>query len=227
MSKKICIVGAGLVGSLMAIFLAEAGFNVDVYEKRKDPTKDTKTRGRSIGLSLSDRGWKALRQAGLEKEIKAHTQPAYARVVHEEDGTTVTQFYGDGSQAIYTVNRNYLNATLIKKAASTGRVSFFFEQGKGNLSDLKDYDHVIAADGVFSELRSALFDEGAFETSLLSFGYKELCIPSKPGEAHALNKERIHVWPRKNSFLIAFPTIEGEFVSTLFSLRPGPIRLRQ
>ncbi|MDQ3101055.1 MAG: FAD-dependent oxidoreductase, partial [Bacteroidota bacterium] len=37
--KKITIVGGGLVGSLLAIFLAKRGHNVAVYERRGDPRK--------------------------------------------------------------------------------------------------------------------------------------------------------------------------------------------
>ena len=34
MSKKVTIAGAGLVGSLEAIFLSQKGFKVEVYERR-------------------------------------------------------------------------------------------------------------------------------------------------------------------------------------------------
>ena len=34
--KSIAVVGGGLVGPLQALFLAQAGFEVHVYEKRSD-----------------------------------------------------------------------------------------------------------------------------------------------------------------------------------------------
>lgn len=34
---RICIVGAGLAGTMMAILLAKLGYRVTVYEKREDP----------------------------------------------------------------------------------------------------------------------------------------------------------------------------------------------
>ena len=34
--KSIAVVGAGLVGPLQALFLAQAGFEVHVYDKRSD-----------------------------------------------------------------------------------------------------------------------------------------------------------------------------------------------
>ena len=34
--KSIAVIGAGLVGPLQALFLAQAGFEVHVYERRTD-----------------------------------------------------------------------------------------------------------------------------------------------------------------------------------------------
>ena len=34
--EKVAVIGAGLVGSLQAIFLAKKGFEVEVYERRPD-----------------------------------------------------------------------------------------------------------------------------------------------------------------------------------------------
>lgn len=232
--KKICLIGAGLVGALLAILLAEEGFSVDVYEKRKDPRTDTTVRGRSISLSLSDRGWSALRQVGLEDMIRKTTYPAHGRIVHQKEAATYSQNYGDGSQAIWTVNRNYLNSVLIEKAAATGRATFFFEHSFEDLNEKtseiifpgpspkekikKSYDHIIGVDGVFSAVRKDLSEKKLwnFESSLLDFGYKELSIPRDAQGKHILTANHLHVWPRKNSTLVAFPTIEGDFVTNLF-----------
>ena len=56
MSKKVTIAGAGLVGSLEAIFLSQKGFKVEVYERRPDMRKVKLLAGRSINLALSERG---------------------------------------------------------------------------------------------------------------------------------------------------------------------------
>ena len=53
MKDKISIVGAGLVGSLVAVILKQKGFDVQVFEKRKDPRKSEVAEGRSINLALS------------------------------------------------------------------------------------------------------------------------------------------------------------------------------
>ena len=50
--KNITVVGAGLVGSLLSIFLANRGYNINVYERRKDKRKNIDFSSRSINLAL-------------------------------------------------------------------------------------------------------------------------------------------------------------------------------
>ena len=70
MSKKITIVGAGLVGSLEAIYMAKRGHNVSVYERRSDMRKAELVAGRSINLALSTRGWTALKRLVLMMRLE-------------------------------------------------------------------------------------------------------------------------------------------------------------
>ena len=58
--KEVTIVGAGLVGSLWAVYLSKAGYKVQIFERRTDIRKAEISAGKSINLALSDRGWKAL-----------------------------------------------------------------------------------------------------------------------------------------------------------------------
>lgn len=51
--ESVIIVGAGLVGSLLSIYLARKGFQVSVYERRPDMRKETISAGRSINLAIS------------------------------------------------------------------------------------------------------------------------------------------------------------------------------
>ena len=60
---SLAVVGAGLVGSLLALILANRGYQVTVYERRADPRKVGDASGRSINLALSERGWRALELA--------------------------------------------------------------------------------------------------------------------------------------------------------------------
>ena len=69
MKKDVIIVGAGLAGSLCALYMLRRGYNVSVYEKRADMRTDTITAGRSINLALSERGWTALRKVDAAKHV--------------------------------------------------------------------------------------------------------------------------------------------------------------
>ena len=69
MEKKVIIIGAGLVGSLWAIYLSKAGYKVTIYERRPDIRNADISAGKSINLALSNRGWKALKNAGVEKQL--------------------------------------------------------------------------------------------------------------------------------------------------------------
>ena len=54
-NEKVTIVGGGLSGPVMALYLAKRGYHVDVYERRPDMRKENIPAGRSINLALSKR----------------------------------------------------------------------------------------------------------------------------------------------------------------------------
>ncbi|MGB3467327.1 MAG: FAD-dependent monooxygenase, partial [Cyclobacteriaceae bacterium] len=124
--KEIVILGGGLVGSLLSIYLAQEGFQVTVYEKRPDPREEDLDAGRSINLALSRRGIKALRDVGLEQTVKSELIPMTGRIMHSIEGKTNYQSYGKKGQYINSVSRNGLNTVLVKEAIKLG-VEFEFE----------------------------------------------------------------------------------------------------
>src|SRR5690606_35318690 len=54
-------------------------------------------------------------------------------------------------------------------------------------------------------------------------GYKELAIPAGPGGSFLLEKNALHIWPRKDYMLIALPNLDGTFTGTLFFPFEGPL----
>ena len=70
MEKNITIIGAGLVGSLLSIYLAKRGYKVNLYERRPDMRKSTISAGRSINLALSDRGWRGLAGVNVDGDVR-------------------------------------------------------------------------------------------------------------------------------------------------------------
>src|SRR5262249_15999745 len=123
------IVGAGLGGALMACYLGQAGYGVDLYEKRPDPRPGLQDRGRSINLPISVRGIHALREVGLADEVLKTAIPMRGRMMHARSGELTFQPYGkDDSEAIHSVSRTGLNLVLIRAAARYPSVRLFFEK---------------------------------------------------------------------------------------------------
>jgi len=238
---KIAIIGAGLVGSLQAIYMARKGFQVTVYERRSDIRNAELAAGRSINLSLSDRGWKALKGAGISDEIKKIAIPMKGRMVHDLEGNQSFQPYGFHDQAIYSVSRGELNKQLLIKADEYPNVELIFNQ---QLKDInlktnalkiqnihtkelseKAYDRILGTDGAFSAVRLRLMktDRFNFSQNYLEHGYKELHIPANADGTHKLDKNSLHIWPRGQFMLIALPNIDGSFTLTLFFPYDGEV----
>lgn len=227
----ISIVGAGLVGSLLSIYLAKRGYKVSVYERRFDMRKHFLGGGRSINLALSNRGIRALEEVGLAAEMKRHSVPMRGRLMHDLQGNLTFQPYGTKGQYINSISRGGLNMFLMDEAEKLG-VEFFFEHRCIDLNLEKteltfDHQHqirhhksdlIIGADGAFSAVRAALQISDRFEYSqhYIEHGYKELRIPPGPGGEFLMEKEALHIWPRESYMLIALPNPDATFTVTLF-----------
>jgi kynurenine 3-monooxygenase len=86
-------------------------------------------------------------------------------------------------------------------------------------------DAVIGLDGAFSAVRQSMQKEIAafeYDESYLAHGYKELTIPPAPDGSWRMEKEALHIWPRKSFMMIALPNPDGSFTCTLFWEFEGP-----
>ena len=231
-SLKIAVVGSGLVGSLLAIYLKKAGHTVHVFDRSPD-IRNVEFSGRSINLVMSTRGWKTLEDIGLDDEIKKIGIPVYKRGIHLQDGSYTTQNYGKDGEAIFSLSRGILNRSMIDLAEDTG-VEFFFEQKiwdvtlatatlhvgeteRGEWTELK-YDMVFGADGAFSRIRHRMQRQSMFDYSqeFMKIGYKELNIPANADGTHKIDKNALHIWPRGNFMLMGLSNLDGTFTCTLF-----------
>lgn len=232
--KNFTIVGAGLVGSLLAIYLSKRGYNITVYERRPDMRKNRMSAGRSINLALSDRGWRGLEGVGIDDEVRKIGIAMKGRTIHNLDGTIGFQPYGKHHQANYSVSRGGLNCLLMDIAEKQGVKFFFnerctqvdlrnavctFENGESKkVSEVKS-DRIFGTDGNFSASRLALqtsTDRFTYSQTYLDHGYKELTItPTAKGD-FAMNADTLHIWPRGNFMLIALPNLDKTFTCTLF-----------
>ncbi len=230
--QRIAVVGSGLVGTLLAIYLKKQGHTVHVYDRSAD-IRTVEFSGRSINLVMSDRGWKTLADIGLDDAIRSIGIPVDKRAIHLKDGQLNYQYYGKEGEAIFSLSRGVLNRKMIDLAEEAG-VEFFFEHRiwdvtlaeatlhmgsteKGAWTDLK-YDKVFGADGAFSRIRHRMQRQSMFDYSqeFMKIGYKELHIPANPDGSHKIDKNSLHIWPRGHFMLMALANLDGSFTCTLF-----------
>lgn len=238
--NDIAVVGAGLVGALVATLLTQRGFRVTVYEKRPDPRKAGFAGGRSINLALAERGLHALRATGLADKVLEQAVMMRGRMVHDPAGHSGLQRYGvDDSEVIWSVSRSGLNGLMLDAAEAAG-ATIHFDQGlagadldAGTLT-LRAADGsertvaapvVIGADGAGSALRTAMHQHAPLGERIeeLGHGYKELEIPpsTDPSAPFAIERNALHIWPRGHYMCIALPNREGSFTVTLFLPNDG------
>src|SRR5687767_5658181 len=120
---RVNIIGAGLAGSLLTIYLAKRGIEADVYEARGDMRMEEVAAGRSINLALSDRGIAALREVGMDEYMLAEAVPMYGRMIHSVSGETkLLPYSGRKGEYINSVSRAGLNIAQIGRASCRERV---------------------------------------------------------------------------------------------------------
>ncbi|HLF65014.1 MAG TPA: NAD(P)/FAD-dependent oxidoreductase [Saprospiraceae bacterium] len=237
-THQITVVGAGPCGTLLAIRLAQRGYEVRLYEKLPDMRTTEVPAGRSINLALSDRGIKALKMIGLDKAVEREVIPMYSRMIHDESGGEpyLLRYSGRPHEFINSVSRPGLNTQLLHEAARYPNLSVYFEQNCTSVDlrhatcrfiDTKGITTVVASEVVFgtdgagSVVRRSMFDQSAvlrfdYAQDFLDHGYKELTIPANEIGGWRLEKHALHIWPRQKFMLIALPNLDGSFTVTLF-----------
>ncbi len=238
--RHIAIVGAGLVGALLAVMLGRRGYEVTVYEKRPDLRQSRISAGRSINLALAERGIDGLKRAGIFDEVEALLTPMRGRMLHSMTGELEFSPYGQWEhELIYSVSRGDLNCLMMTAAETHPHVDIYFEQlceqvdlkaNRMEVTDLRngkrrqvDFELLIGCDGASSAVRQAIVAATSGESSMnmLDHAYKELTIPAGPGNLHQLEREALHIWPRGGFMLIALPNSDGSFTVTLFLAKEG------
>src|SRR5467141_1945774 len=240
MATKFVLIGSGLAGGLLAAYLGRRGYEVDLYERRADPREGNIVGGRSINLAISTRGIHALEQLGIADEALRHAIPMRGRMIHDKSGALHFVAYDvDPRKCINSIGRASLNAAVIEAAQRYPNVRVHFghkctdvdlaeavchletETGKLTMRG----DAVIGVDGAFSAVRASMqrkIDNFQYDESYLAHGYKELTIPPAPDGSWRIEKNALHIWPRKSFMMIALPNPDGSFTCTLFWEFEGP-----
>jgi kynurenine 3-monooxygenase len=246
MTTKFVLIGSGLAGGLLAAYLGRRGYDVDLYERRADPREGNMVGGRSINLALSTRGIHALEQIGIANELLRHAIPMRGRMIHEKSGDPHFAPYDvDPNKHINSIGRAALNSTVIEAAQRYPNVRLHFnhqcigvdlDSGTAQFAASNHAaetaattaargDAVIGVDGAFSVLRQSMqakIDNFQYDESYLAHGYKELTIPPGPNGSWQMEKNALHIWPRKSFMMIALPNPDGSFTCTLFWEFEGP-----
>ena len=232
------IIGSGLAGPLLAIYLSQRGYAVDLYEKRSDLRIKNISVGRSINLALSRRGIKALQSADIFEKIEPLLIPMKGRMVHLSSGGIEFQPYSTHSnENINSVSRGELNKILMTKAESSGKIQIYFNYSLTEIDEFTNElvfengtrvpisGHVFGADGAGSVIRKHI-DGKALSPSYtdpLGHDYKELHIAPSTDNDFQLEPNALHIWPREEFMLIALPNTDKSFTCTLFLPVEGSI----
>src|SRR5437762_6574279 len=242
MPGKFVLIGSGLAGGLLAAYLGRRGYEVELYERRSDPCEGDSVGGRSINLALSTRGVHALEQLGIADEVLQHAIPMRGRMIHDKSGNLHFSTYDrDPSKFINSIGRAALNTAVIEAAQRYPSVRVYFNH-KCTDVDLDSAtahllnsstsqqlnasgDAIIGVDGAFSAVRQSMqlkIDNFQYDESYLAHGYKELTIPPGSDGSWQMEKNALHIWPRKSFMMIALPNPDGSFTFTLFWAFEGP-----
>jgi kynurenine 3-monooxygenase len=237
---RFVLIGSGLAGGLFAAYLGRRGHEVDLYERRADPREGNIVGGRSINLAISTRGIHALEQIGIAAEALMHAIPMRGRMIHDKSGALhFTPYDVDPKKCINSIGRAALNTTLIEAAQRYPNVRVHFnhkctdvnldsataDMETANATATARGDAVIGVDGAFSAVRKSMQREIAnfqYDESYLAHGYKELTIPPGSSGTWQMEKNALHIWPRKSFMMIALPNPDGSFTCTLFWEFEGP-----
>ncbi|HZI20306.1 MAG TPA: NAD(P)/FAD-dependent oxidoreductase [Pyrinomonadaceae bacterium] len=232
--RKIVIVGAGASGPVMAVFLARRGHEVEVYERRPDMRRQGCAAGKSVNITLAERGLRVLKAAGVPfDELMRRTVPLKGRMVHTGGGRLKFQAYGQtDSEVIYSVMRNDVNVLLLDLLDRQPGVKLFFghscvgldrQDGAITFREVETgeerrvkADVIIGADGTFSAVRRHM-QRGVradYTQMFLEAGYRELRIPAAPDGSYKVDPNVLHVWPRGECLLLAMANADGTFTCT-------------
>lgn len=233
------VVGGGPAGALIALYLAEMGWQVSVHERRSVENQASSNR-RSFNIVLSNRGLKALEAIGFQLPIDKQVV-LKGNVRHTGKSAALSkQFKGSVSVDRYTLAQSLI---LEGKHRFPEKIRYHFDQTllQLNIQDKtalfqeksgqhqQKFDLLIGADGVFSTVRDEIKSqvEGFQVRQKKDNMMYKICnlglAKDLPGAVEAW-AESFHTWPNAQPItLLAPPSIDGSLKGVLILPQEGEI----
>ncbi|HVR98102.1 MAG TPA: NAD(P)/FAD-dependent oxidoreductase [Thermoanaerobaculia bacterium] len=238
---RVTIIGAGLGGALLGIYLARRGWEVQLFDQR-DLRREPAESGRSIKLTLAQRGLSALAELGLAEHVKRNIcVPLWGRAVHTGTGTVTYQPYGkDDDEVIHSFSRCDLNRFLLDTAEAEPTLSLHLDKrcveieketaaavvrdSRTGETTRVEADILIGADGAYSAVRRMMMvrERIDYHQDFLPWGYKELTIEATAEDLPPMDRHALHLWPCGDHMLFGLPNIDGSLCGVCTLPMEGP-----
>ncbi|MEI9956898.1 MAG: FAD-dependent monooxygenase [Ferruginibacter sp.] len=155
--------------------------------------------------------YKSIGRSGHNGRDKKIAIPMHGRSIHNADGTTAYQPYGNDGQFINSVSRGELNKMLMNLAEQSGAEIFFNQKcesidwKKNEVTFQHSINHepltishelVFGSDGAYSAARlthQLQHDRFQYQQHFIDFGYKELTIPAASNGGFLMEKHALHI----------------------------------
>ena len=224
--KCILIIGGGIAGPVLALFLKQSGFCVHIFEASDGPSEA----GGALGLAPN--GMNVLAAAGVAEQIRNASVTAHEWAFENQHGRLLAcQSAGDPTrygQAGVMITRSALHRVLVEQAEAQG-ISITYNKRLTAIDDKPgqpiiahfddgtriEGDLIVGADGIRSQVRRAVMPEAPkpVYSGLLAPGGFSPCLDLN---VTPRSNQRVHFIFGQNGFFGYFNTITPEGPRTLW-----------
>ena len=214
MVQNVVIIGAGPSGLLLAHYLLRRGnYQINIYERRRDPCLGEASSERTFPISLQERGRKAIRSIkGLEEAIAAQSVFCQGTIIYGKKGK-MRQI--PRKNPVLAIDRNLLVRILLEQLTETetshqvkvhfncacmavdGTAKTVTLQPKEGDSFSVSYDLLVGADGARSQVREYLVNNTGLvcDQNYVPDAYKSVFLSRlNPSAGLELEPNRNHVY---------------------------------